>query len=382
MDQKKQFVLDFLTGKYTKKDLCQVYGISRPTGDLLLSKFKAGGFGNLGDYRKRPYTSPLQTHAEIEDAIISLRKKHSRWGARKLRVLLLEEWVEDCVPSAQTIHKILRRHGLVNRTKRRPRLRPLRPVFDPVASNEIWSIDYKGKFKMGNNKYCHPLTICDSYSRFIFLAKGQYRETIKNVKLGLKLVFREFGKPEQLHSDNGAPFASIQSPQRYGSLAYWLMDHDIEMVYSDPGQPQQNGRHERMHEDLKGECAKPPSFDLRSQQRRLNKFVREYNEIRPHESLNMQKPSAVHQPSCRAWSDRVEDYDYPSHFKVKRLTSRGTIRWGSSELLKVSESAAYRWIGLEDRGGNVYDIYYRRFYLGSFHANDIVVPGKCHILQW
>lgn len=382
MDQKKQFILDYLTGNYSKKQLCCAYGISRPTGDLLIRKYAEGGFTNLGDKRKRPYTSPYQTHKEVEAAIVALRKKYPRWGARKLRVLLLEEWEAKWVPSDRTIHKIITRHGLVNRVKRRPRLRPLHPIFDPKASNEIWSIDYKGKFKMGNNRYCYPLTICDSYSRYIFTALGQYNENIKNVKVGLKRVFKEFGKPLQLHSDNGTPFASIQSPQRYGAVAYWLMDHDVEIVYSDPGQPQQNGRHERMHKDLKAACARPASYDLRSQQRRLNKFVREYNEVRPHESLSMRKPAAVHQPSSRKWSDKVLDYDYPSHFKVKRLTSRGTIRWGSSEYLKVSESAAYRWIGLEDKGGNVYDVYYRQFYLGSFCANEIQVPGKYHILQW
>ncbi|WP_198664982.1 DDE-type integrase/transposase/recombinase [Lewinella sp. IMCC34191] len=382
MDQKKQFILDYLTGKYTKKELCQAYGIGRPTGDLLLKKYEQGGFTNLGDQRKTPHTNPYQTDPEVEAAILELRKQYPRWGARKLRVLLLEDWQADCVPSAQTIHKLLRRAGLVERKRRRHRFRPQQPVFDPEKSNEIWSIDYKGKFRLGNQRYCYPLTICDSYSRYIFLAKAQYQETIANVQQGLRQAFAEYGMPEQLHSDNGAPFASIQSPQRYGTLAYWLMDHDIEMVYSDPGQPGQNGRHERMHEELKADCARPPSYDLRWQQRRLNNFVRTYNEVRPHESLEMQKPAHVHEPSPRRWTGKVEDYDYPAHFKVRRLTSRGTIRWGSSEYLKVSESAAYRWIGLEDRGGHVYDVYYRRFYLGSFCANDVAVPGKYHILQW
>ena len=212
MDQKKQFILDYLTGNYTKRDLCQAYGISRPTGDLLLKKYKSGGFTELGDRRKTPHTSPFQTHPEIESCIVLLRKKHPCWGARKVRVLLLEEWEEEFVPSAQVIHKILRRHGLVNRKMLRSRYCPLRPVFDPQASNETWSIDYKGKFKMGNNRYCYPLTICDSYSRYVFLAKGQYRETFKNVKQGLTSVFKEYGLPDQLHSDNGSPFASIQSP--------------------------------------------------------------------------------------------------------------------------------------------------------------------------
>ncbi|WP_157974555.1 helix-turn-helix domain-containing protein [Lewinella sp. IMCC34183] len=144
MDQKKQFILDYLTGKYTKKELCQAYGISRPTGDLLLKKYEQGGFTNLGDQRKTPHTNPYQTDPEVEAAILELRKQYPRWGARKLRVLLLEDWQADCVPSAQTIHKLLRRAGLVERKRRRHRFRPQQPVFDPEKAMRSGASTTKG----------------------------------------------------------------------------------------------------------------------------------------------------------------------------------------------------------------------------------------------
>ncbi|MEO1255469.1 MAG: integrase core domain-containing protein [Bacteroidota bacterium] len=381
MEEKKNFIYDWLSGQYSKSELCRAYGISRPTGDLLIKKYNAGGLCGLVDRRKTPHFHPLATDEEVIAEIIRFRKKHPKWGARKIRELLLREWSSEWVPSAQTINKILRRSGLIIRQKRRPRVRPLLPNFDPESANEIWSADYKGKFKMGDKKYCHPLTICDSFSRYLFVAKGHYRETFKSAKPVFKRIFEEYGLPKQLHTDNGAPFASIQSPKRYGRLSYWLMDLDIEPVFSDPASPQQNGRHERMHKDLKAQCARPSSYNLRSQQRKLNEFVEEYNKVRPHESLAMKTPSEVHQLSPREMPKKIREWEYPSHFKVKRVTKNGSCRWGSYEFLKISVCAADKYIGLEEQGNGIWLVYYRRFPLGYFHQHDIVEPGKYHNLR-
>lgn len=158
------------------------------------------------------------------------------------------------------------------------------------------------------------------------------------------------------------------------------MDLGIQPVFSDPASPQQNGRHERMHRDLKAECTRPSSPNLRTQQRRLNSFVKEYNEVRPHESLDMNKPASVHKYSNRPFPKKVSDWEYPADYKVKRVTGNGSMRWGSYEFLKVSQCISGKWVGLEEQGGGVWLVYYRSFPLGYFHANDIIVPGKYHTL--
>ncbi len=201
---------------------------------------------------------------------------------------MLNDFSKEEIPSVVTIHNILKRNGLVCPQKRLRRVKPVYPIFDPKECNEVWSADYKGKFLMGNKIYCHPLTIADSKSRFLFTAKGHYHETLKLAKAEFTKVFRKFGIPKQLHTDNGSPFGSVRAIQRFTQLSYWFIELGIMPVFSDPAHPEQNGRHERMHRDLKAACAKPSAYDLKAQQRRLNHFVKEYNNIRPHEALAME----------------------------------------------------------------------------------------------
>jgi transposase InsO family protein len=180
---------------------------------------------------------------------------------------------------------------------------------------------------MGNKIYCHPLTIADSKSRFLFTAKGHYHEDIKSAKAEFTRVFRTYGIPQQLHTDNGSPFGSVRAIQRFTQLSYWFIELGIKPVFSDPAHPEQNGRHERMHRDLKAACAKPSAYDLKAQQRRLNHFVKEYNHIRPHEALDMKTPAAMHDFSTRPYPEKIPDFDYDLTFRVLKVTRNGAIRW-------------------------------------------------------
>ena len=208
------------------------------------------------------------------------------------------------------------------------RVKPIHPIFDPKQCNEVWSADYKGKFLMGNKIYCHLLTIADSKSRFVFTAKGHYRENFDSLRQSLKGFFRKYGIPKQIHTDNGSPFGSVKAIQRFTRLSYWFIELGIMPVYSDPSHPEQNGRHERMHRDLKEACAKPSAHDLKAQQRRLNRFVKEYNHIRPHESLQMNTPASVHDFSTRPFPEKISNFDYESEMRVLKVTRNGSVRWG------------------------------------------------------
>ncbi len=284
---------------------------------------------------------------------------------------MFKEFTKEKIPSVVTVHNILKRNGLVCPQKRMRRVKPVFPIFDPKSCNEVWSADYKGKFLMGNKIYCHPLTIADSKSRFIFTAKGHYKENLKSAKAEFTKVFRTYGIPKQIHTDNGSPFGSVRAIQRYTQLSYWFIELGISPVFSDPAHPEQNGRHERMHRDLKAACAKPSAYDLKAQQRRLNHFVKEYNHIRPHEALDMKTPADVHDFSTRPFPERIHNFDYDSKYKVVKVTQNGAIRWKSYYWVYLTVALKGKYIGIHDQGNGIWKVFYRNVFLGYFNENQL-----------
>lgn len=291
MEQKIEFICEWRTGKHTITELCRSFGISRPTAYKIITRFEEMGYEGLRETSRTPRSHPNKTDQKVVNGILELKEKHRLWGAKKIRKLMFNDYPDDIIPSVVTVHNILKKHGLVSPQKRLRRVKPIYPIFDPKECNEVWSADYKGKFLMGNKIYCHPLTIADSKSRFVFTAKGHYKENLQSAKAEFTRVFRKYGIPKQMHTDNGSPFGSVAAIQRFTRLSYWFIELGIMPVFSDPAHPEQNGRHELMHRDLKASCAKPSAYDLKAQQRRLNRFVKEYNHVRPHEALDMETTS-------------------------------------------------------------------------------------------
>ena len=371
MEQKVEFICEWLTQKHTITELCRAFEISRPTAYMLIHRYEQKGIEGLLEHSKAPINHPNRTDQNIEKKIISLKGKHSRWGAKKIHRLLFNEYTSELIPSVVTVHNILSRNGLVCPQKRLKRVQPIYPIFDPEECNEVWSADYKGKFLMGNKKYCHPLTIADSRSRFLFTAKANYKEDYKSAKEEFTRVFRIYGLPKQIHTDNGGPFGSVAAIQRFTRLSYWFIDLGIMPVFSDPSHPEQNGRHERMHRDLKAACAVPSAYDLRAQQRKLNSFVREYNQVRPHEALDMETPAKIHQHSRKIFPERIRNYDYPSHMKVMRVCNNASVRWKSYYWVYMSRGLIGRYVGAEELGNGIWRVYYRNVFLGYFNENDI-----------
>ncbi|MDO5971379.1 IS481 family transposase [Flavivirga aquimarina] len=366
MEQKIEFICEWRTGKYTITELCKNFGISRPTAYKLIDRFENQGYNGLKEQSRAPRKHPNATDENIVKSIIKLKGKHSRWGAKKIRVLLFNDFTKEEVPSVVTVHNILKKHGLVCPQKRMRRVKPVFPIFDPKSCNEVWSADYKGKFLMGNKIYCHPLTIADSKSRFLFTAKGHYKENLKSAKTEFTKVFRTYGIPEQIHTDNGSPFGSVRAIQRYTRLSYWFIELGITPVFSDPAHPEQNGRHERMHRDLKAACAKPAAFDLKAQQRRLNHFVKEYNNIRPHEALDMKTPADIHDFSTRPFPEKIPKFDYDTKYKVLKVTKNGSIRWKSYYWVYVTAALMGKYVAIQDIGNGVWKVFYRNVLLGFF----------------
>lgn len=371
MEQKIEFICEWRTGKYTITELCKSFEISRPTAYKLIHRFENQGFEGLKEQSRAPGKHPNATDQKIIDSILKLKEKYKLWGAKKIRELLFKKHTKGEVPSVVTVHNILRKNGLVCPQKRIRRVKPTYPIFDPKSCNEVWSADYKGKFLMGNKIYCHPLTIADSKSRFLFTAKGHYKETLKAAKAEFTKVFRTYGIPKQIHTDNGSPFGSVRAIQRFTQLSYWFIELGITPVFSDPAHPEQNGRHERMHRDLKAACAKPSAYDLKAQQRRLNHFVKEYNHIRPHEALDMKTPADVHDFSTRPFPEKIPNFDYDNNHKVLKVTKSGAVRWRSYYWVYVSAALKGKYIAIQELGNGIWKVYYRNVFLGFFDQRNL-----------
>lgn len=371
MEQKIEFICEWRTNKYTVTELCQAFEISRPTAYKLIDRYEKQGIEGLKEQSKKPINHPNRTPEYVEKNILSLKEKYSKWGAKKIHRLLFNHCSPDDIPSVVTVHNILLKNGMVCPQKRLRRVKPVYPIFDPKKCNEVWSADYKGKFLMGNRKYCHPLTVADSKSRYIFTAKAHYAETFKAAKMEFIKVFNQYGLPHQIHTDNGGPFGAVSAIQRFTRLSYWFIDLGILPVFSDPAHPEQNGRHERMHRDLKAACALPSAYDLKSQQRKLNQFVKEYNHIRPHEALGMETPAKIHQFSNRSFPYRIPKYDYPTHMKVKNVLANGYIRWKSLYWVYMTRGLIGKQVAAEEQGNGIWKVYYRNVFLGYFNEKDI-----------
>ena len=376
MEQKIEFINEWLSGRFTITEICRHFDISRPTAYKWITRYKDNGLDGLEELSRVHRSHPLKIPWEVEERIVEYRKKYPRWGGEKIWKLLHSDFKEESIPSISTVNRALKRNGLILPRKVRRRIKPSYPIFDPQACNEVWSADFKGKFRLGNKRYCHPLTIADSYSRYVFSAKGLYGERFKPTMLEFRRVFREFGMPRQIHTDNGSPFGAAQAIQRLTRLAVWFLELGIEPVYSDPASPQQNGRHERMHKDLKGDATRPPGYNLRTQQRKLNKFVYEYNYIRPHKALNNETPGSIHEYSPRPFKEKIEEWVYPDYCEIRRVTKNGALRWGTRQWVMVATSLKNKYVGLEELGNGIWRIYFRQKMLGYFHEKELRVMDE------
>jgi transposase InsO family protein len=373
MDQKLEFILLWKSRRFSITALSEMFCISRPTAYKFIKRYETSGAAGLIELPRAPRKAANKTSNQIEKELLALREEHPRWGAAKLLVLLEHRLPNEKLPCVATVNLILKRNGLIRERKSRKKTEPRYPIFDPGKPNEVWSADFKGKFRLGNKQYCYPLTIADSASRYVFAAKGMYSPNTDNTKPVFIDVFRRYGLPEQIHTDNGAPFAHINSLGRLSKLSVWFMELGIQPVFSDPAHPEQNSRHERMHRELKGEATRPPGSSLQAQQRKLNTFVKEYNELRPHDSLVMKTPAAVHTFSSRPYPERIKEWIYPKNFHVRYVSKNGAVRIGMKNWLFITTALAGKEIEFEEIGNRIYRIYFRDFFLGYSYMKELKV---------
>jgi transposase InsO family protein len=344
--------------------LCREFGISRPTGYKIFNRYKDHGLEGLEDHSRRPHRHANQPPFQIERTILRIKKEHTSLGAPKIREKLLREYPMIKPPAKSTVHAVLDRHGLVKRRKRRRYKAEGTPLSDAQSPNGLWCTDYKGEFKLGNKKYCYPLTITDYRSRYLLACEGLESTRSTFAFAVFERVFKEYGLPNAIRSDNGIPFASPHALFGLSRLSVWWLRLGINIERIKPGNPQQNGRHERMHRTLKKDATRPASFNFLQQQSRFDDFVEVYNNERPHQALNMKYPGEVYTPSTREYQP-PEEPDYPYHDRTIRVTQCGRICFGNRKI-NLSVVFAGQTVGIREVADNIWLVSFLDYDLGFF----------------
>jgi putative transposase len=349
--------------------------VSRKTGYKWIDRYLRHGPAGLEEHSRRPRHSPNQTPEEIVMAMLDARRRHPTWGGKKLLTLLHKRHPRWPLPGRSTASNILKRHGLVPLRRQRRRLgHPGKPTSEILSPNDVWSADYKGQFRTGNGRYCYPVTVADGFSRYLLGCQALSSTAGAEAKPIFTRLFREYGLPKRIRTDNGVPFAT-NTLARLSTLSAWWVRLGILPELIEPGRPAQNGRHERMHRTLKAETTRPAAGSLAAQQRRFNVFREEFNHERPHEALDQQTPSTCYAPSPRLMPDRMPPLEYPDRFEVRYVSANGGIRW-NSRWVNVSIVCAGEYVGLEEIDDGIWTVYFGPLKLGRLHERRMRIEDE------
>jgi transposase InsO family protein len=362
MEERLRFVARLLEGE-AMTELCREFGISRKTGYKIFDRYKECGLEALNDRSRRPVHYANQLPAQIESLIVSLKNNKPTWGARKIHEMLVRRLAGDVrVPARSTIHAVLDRNGLVKRMGRPRRRATGTPLSAGETPNELWCADFKGEFKLGNGRYCYPLTVTDHASRFLLLCEALESTREDLAITAFERLFRERGLPRAIRSDNGVPFASPNALFNLSRLSVWWLRLGIDIERIKPGRPQQNGRHERMHLTLKREATRPPGMNCLQQQACFDAFVEEFNTERPHEALAMKCPAELYRPSTRPY-DGLPDVDYPLHDRDVLVTACGRICMHRKKI-NISTVLAGQRLGIKEVDDGIWLVSFMSYDLG------------------
>ncbi len=341
MDERTRFVGEVLAQEESMSELCRQYGISRKSGYKWLERYQAGE--GLGDRKSGPRQAPWAIAKHSAERLLDFRVQHPNWGPEKLRERLAKRYPQERWPALSTIGDLLKRHNLVKRRKRRRTSTPTGVLSQGLRPNDVWCIDFKGWFATGDGKRCDPLTVSDASSRFLLCCQLIAPRTAET-RSELERVFREYGLPRVIRSDNGAPFASVAVGGLSELSVSWLK-LGIRPERIEPGKPQQNGCHERMHRTLKQETIRPAAATAAAQQRRFDHFRYEYNYERPHQALKLLAPAQIYQPSPRRYPAKLEEPHYPQSHRLRRVRHNGEIKWCGS-FLYLSQCLVHEVVGI------------------------------------
>jgi putative transposase len=373
MDERLRFVARLLEGE-KMATLCREFGISRPTGYKVFNRYRELGLQGLLDRTRRPYRHANRLPFQVESTIVTLRQEHPTWGAVKIREKLIRDFPMVPTPAKSTVHAVLERHGLVERRKRRRHKAQGTALSSTSSPNGLWCADFKGEFMLGNHRYCYPLTVSDYSSRFLLACEALESTQSTFAFAVFERIFKEYGLPEAIRTDNGVPFASPNALFGLSRLSVWWLRLGINLERIKPGHPQQNGRHERIHLTLKKEATRPASDNFLQQQHRFDDFLQVYNTERPHQALKGRYPAELYTPSPRSY--RAPDPpEYPFHDRTVRVTQCGRICIGKRKI-NLSIVFAGQFVGIREVDDKIWLVSFLDFDLGYFdEAAARVEPG-------
>src|SRR5262245_11186364 len=363
MDERLRFVARLLEGE-KMAPLCAEFGISRKTGYKIFDRYKDCGVQAFSDRSRRPYRQANRLPVQLEAMIVRLKREYPGWGAPKIREKLRQQFTGPHLPAKSTVHAVLDRNDLVEHRRRRRDTAVSSELSRPTEPNALWCADYKGEFMLGNRRYCYPLTVTDFASRYLLTCEALSTTQEKFAFPVFERAFKEFGVPRAIRTDNGVPFASPTALYRLSKLSVWWLRLGIAIERIEPGHPQQNGRHERMHLTLKKEATKPASANVLQQQARFDAFVERYNQHRPHQALAMKVPADVYARSPRVYRG-LEDLSYPFHDATFTVTTCGRICFHGRKI-NLSHVFAGQNVGVTQVGERVWLVTFMQYDLGYF----------------
>lgn len=370
MSLRREFVALAKTEAIPFNQLCQRFGISRPTGYKWLDRARSDPQENFADRSRRPYTTPTKTSAELEYEALTVRTQHPAWGGRKINRILKDRGHKD-VPAPSTVTHILHRHGLIE--PRQAGEGAIYHRFEHETPNQLWQIDFKGHFATHSGR-CGPLTVLDDHSRYNVVLHAMYSTNTVPVKQVLSDTFHQYGLPYRINADNGQPWGSPRA-QAHGisKLSVWLIRLGVKVSFSRPAHPQTNGKDERFHRTLKAEVLKGKTFiDLQHAQHAFDEWRTIYNHVRPHDALGLDVPASRYQPSLRPFPECLPEIEYSPDDAVVTVNTHGFVSL-NNEPMQVSKALVGLPVAFrkDHEHDGLYQLYFCHHRLGELDLRSI-----------
>jgi transposase InsO family protein len=382
MDERKEFIFRTWKNCETFTETCRKFGISTKTGYKWLNRFKEKGAAGLVDESRAAKNIKNKTDLLIQNRLLKLKRKFKNWGAKKILVKYMESYPSQYVPARSTIEELFKRERLTKK-KRRHRTKHTNIIQErikPTKPNELWTVDFKGWWWTSKNERCEPLTVRDDYTKYILAIEVPEKGNTPHVKAEFERIFKKYGLPEYIRSDNGPPFGNVLNMWGLTKLSVWWISLGIKLDRSDPGHPEQNGAHERMHRDMMRELENKIDGDLLKHQKVFDRWRKQFNEERPHEALGMKTPSMLYLKSERKYPCMDIEIDYSGRMKSRIVNDRGFFNFHRRRIFVGNPFSGYN-VGLKENKDGSIEVWFDYLKLGVFNLDTLQIEPEGSIIQ-
>jgi transposase InsO family protein len=382
MDERKEFIFRTWRSTETFTETCRKFGISTKTGYKWLERFKEKGAAGLVDESRARKNVQNKTNPEIQNRLLKIKEKHKAWGAKKIMVIYMKKYPSEYIPARSTVEELFKREGYTKK-KRRQRTKQTQIIQErikPTKPNELWTVDFKGWWWTSKNERCEPLTVRDEFTRNILAIEVPEKGNTPHVKAEFERIFKKYGLPDYIRSDNGPPFGNVLNMWGLTKLSVWWISLGIKLDRSDPGHPEQNGAHERMHRDMMKELENKIEGDLRLHQKMFDRWRKEFNEVRPHEALGMKTPSELYVKSQRPYPGMDVDVEYNGRMKSRIVNDRGFFNYKQNRIFVGNPFSGYN-VGLQENKNGRIEVWFDYLKLGEINPDTLQIEPEGCIIQ-